>query len=280
MALCAFFQIAFISLLLTDTISFKFTKFFTPPLRRFDYLQSSPSVNGMDEISTRYDSLIIDQWGVLHDGIDPYPGVIEILTRLKVAGKQLILLSNSSKRKESSYKGLMKVGIDASLFDDIITSGDLAWNMITERRFDFHLPKNSESQDDAIEKLKVFVIGNNQDDLEYITSCNCVLGSPENADFVFARGTFCFMTECNSPGVEKCGVIECDTAEQLVAESDYWLERCVLDNLLQKICLNCIIIFQLIFISSKVFGSSTSNVSVKPRLQPSWIWSPNAWNYR
>jgi hypothetical protein len=226
---CTFFQIAFISLLLTDTTSFKITNCFTSPLRRFNYLQSSPSPNGMDEISTRYDSLIIDQWGVLHDGIDPYPGVIEILRRLKVAGKQLILLSNSSKRKESSFKGLMKVGIDASLFDDIITSGDLAWNMITERRFDFHLPKTSETVD---EKLKVFVIGNNQDDLEYITSCNCVLGSPENADFILARGTFCFMTECNSPGVENCGVIECNTAEQLVAESDYWLERCVFVNLL------------------------------------------------
>lgn len=234
MVFYAIFQIAFLILLLTDT-----TSFLTSPLRKFYYLQSSPSSNSMDEISTRYDSLIIDQWGVLHDGKNPYPGVIDILTRLKVAGKQLILLSNSSKRKENSFEGLQKVGIDAALFDDIITSGDLAWNMITERKFDFNLPKKSEavavlsqlSVDDPTEKLRIFVIGNNQDDLEYITSCNCVLGSPENADFVLARGTFCFMTECNSPGIEKCGVIECSTAEQLVVESDYWLERYVSNTL-------------------------------------------------
>lgn len=228
MTLHAIFRIIF---LLNSTFSFKFTNFFASPLSRSTYLQSSPSLSSsdsavdsfdltMNHISTSYDSFIIDQWGVLHDGKNPYPGVIECLTRLKTEGKKLILLSNSSKRKENSFKGLIKVGIDASLFDDIVTSGDLAWGIIKERRFDFHIPV-----DDTIEKLKVFVIGNNQDDLQYIASCNCVLGSPENADFVLARGTFCFMTECNSPDIEKCGIIECDSAEQLVAESDYWLQR-------------------------------------------------------
>jgi hypothetical protein len=45
-----------------------------------------------------------------------------------------------------------------------------------------------------LKKLKVFVIGNNDDDAEYISSCHCIPAAPEEADFVLARGTFCFMT--------------------------------------------------------------------------------------
>jgi ribonucleotide monophosphatase NagD (HAD superfamily) len=45
---------------------------------------------------------------VLHDGRVPYPGVVECLTKLKGEEKRLILLSNSSKRKAVSSKGLNK----------------------------------------------------------------------------------------------------------------------------------------------------------------------------
>ena len=176
----------------------------------------------MEQISKHYDSFIIDQWGVLHDGKTPYTGVIECLTNLKSAGKRLILLSNSSKRKSSSFKGLKKVGIDPELFDDIVTSGELTWHAILGRRFDFEINRNNQAEGASTEslsnfsnskididsnsnsgssssssndgKLKVFVIGNNDDDIEYISSCNCIPSPPESADFILARGTFCFYT--------------------------------------------------------------------------------------
>ena len=223
-----------------------------------DGTMDAPS--GMDSLSKSYDSFIIDQWGVLHDGKKPYPGVTECLQKLKDDGKNLILLSNSSKRKANSVKGLDKVGIKSSLFDEIVTSGEIAWNAIIDR--DFQFKSSIFPEDDYVipskfkeqETLKVFVIGNNDDDLEYISSCGCVLAPPETADFILARGTFCVMsgtgeaedsyetmTFSGSPGMSSLfselaqvcegGTVAFTDAEDLMAAIDPYLERCIARNL-------------------------------------------------
>jgi HAD superfamily hydrolase (TIGR01450 family) len=176
---------------------------------------------GMGSVSKLYDSFIIDQWGVLHDGKTPYPGVTECLENLKSCGKKLVLLSNSSKRKSTSFKGLNKVGINSLLFDDIVTSGEMAWNAIIERKFDFPL----QNYKTPAEKLKVFVVGNNDEDVEYVTSCNCVLSPPETADFVLARGTFCTISGLPSGNPEN--LVAYSKAEDLVASIGPFLSRCI-----------------------------------------------------
>jgi ribonucleotide monophosphatase NagD (HAD superfamily) len=220
-------------------------------------------VSGMDSVSKFYDSFIIDQWGVLHDGKTPYTGVTECLQKLKDDGKNLILLSNSSKRKANSVKGLDKVGIKSILFDEIVTSGELAWNAITDRNFDFKIPPLSATSvgqqgfdmtvtfDDSKRTLKVFVIGNNDDDTEYIRSCGCVLSPPESADFVLARGTFCIMTGSDASISNKAssplsttepsssgptepsldGSVAFSNAEDLIANIDPYLQRCIVRGL-------------------------------------------------
>ena len=53
-----------------------------------------------------YDTFLLDMWGVMHDGSAPYEGVLQTIRELKKAGKKLIILSNSSKRRENSEKML------------------------------------------------------------------------------------------------------------------------------------------------------------------------------
>ena len=60
------------------------------------------------EILDQYDTFLLDMWGVMHDGSKPYEGVLETVKELKNLGKKLIILSNSSKRKENSHKMLGK----------------------------------------------------------------------------------------------------------------------------------------------------------------------------
>jgi len=166
-----------------------------------------------------YDSFIIDQWGVLHDGKVPYAGVTDCLKELKAAGKQLILLSNSSKRKASSVKGLAKVGIDPAVFDDVVTSGELAWQMIHGRTFGFDVVAGDRGLG-STGPLNVFCIGNNDDDEEYLASCHCVMTPPETAHFVLARGTFKIGTE-----------LAFKEADDLVAAVGSWLDRCAARHL-------------------------------------------------
>lgn len=78
-------------------------------------------------LADRYDAFILDQWGVLHDGIRPYPGVLETLERLHGAGKKIVLLSNSGRRAEFSATQLARRGFDLSQFSAVVTSGETGW---------------------------------------------------------------------------------------------------------------------------------------------------------
>ena len=40
-----------------------------------------PVIAGLSHVVDRYDGFILDLWGCLHDGVRPYPGVIDALKR-------------------------------------------------------------------------------------------------------------------------------------------------------------------------------------------------------
>ncbi len=82
---------------------------------------------GISDISDGYAGFIIDQWGVLHDGIKAYDGVIECLKELKERRKYVIILSNSGKRAQTNAYRLTDLGITPDLYSQIITSGEVTW---------------------------------------------------------------------------------------------------------------------------------------------------------
>jgi phosphoglycolate phosphatase-like HAD superfamily hydrolase len=82
---------------------------------------------GIEQVAKDYDIFLLDMWGVMHDGSRPYEGVIDTVKKLKEAGKEMIILSNSSKRQEKSLKMLAKLGFDPiNDFSQVITSGDVS----------------------------------------------------------------------------------------------------------------------------------------------------------
>ncbi len=82
---------------------------------------------GLSDISDSYNGFILDQWGVLHDGHKAFDGVVECLKELKSRKKQVIILSNSGKRAEQNKELLKKTGIGPSLYNHIVTSGEMTW---------------------------------------------------------------------------------------------------------------------------------------------------------
>jgi len=91
-------------------------------------LQKTKFCRGISDISDSYMGFIIDQWGVLHNGEKVYDGVIDCLKELKSRKKHIIILSNSGKRSEINKDRLKKLGIGPSLYDEILTSGEMTWH--------------------------------------------------------------------------------------------------------------------------------------------------------
>lgn len=83
---------------------------------------------GISDISDSYNGFIIDQWGVLHNGEKVYDGVIDCLKEMKERKKYVIILSNSGKRSEDNKERLKKLGIGPSLYNEIVTSGEMTWD--------------------------------------------------------------------------------------------------------------------------------------------------------
>ena len=65
---------------------------------------TTPILQGMHAVAERYDGFVLDLWGVVHDGVTVFPGVIDALERLRDASKKLVFLSNAPRRAESSQR--------------------------------------------------------------------------------------------------------------------------------------------------------------------------------
>ena len=89
--------------------------------------------SGLADLASRYRGFIVDQWGVLHDGARPYADALDCLARLRASGKHIVLLSNSGKRTAFNRAHLAEIGIDQTLYDALVTSGEATWRALAAR---------------------------------------------------------------------------------------------------------------------------------------------------
>ena len=88
---------------------------------------------GLSDLSDSYQGWILDQWGVLHYGKAPYPGVLDALQELKSRNKQIVLLSNSGKRAETNMARMEEIGFDPDVFTAVLTSGEMTYEGLKAR---------------------------------------------------------------------------------------------------------------------------------------------------
>jgi HAD superfamily hydrolase (TIGR01459 family) len=81
-------------------------------------------IEKIDAIIHRYDAVICDIWGVLHNGVSIYQEAVAALRRVRAKGKQVILLTNAPKRSDIIQARFKKMGVLDKFWDEIITSGD------------------------------------------------------------------------------------------------------------------------------------------------------------
>ena len=73
-------------------------------------------INSITEIIDCYDNFIIDQWGVMHNGVIGFEHAIKAINYLHKKNKNLFIISNSSKREKSSIDKLPNLGFKKELF--------------------------------------------------------------------------------------------------------------------------------------------------------------------
>ena len=90
-------------------------------------------LDGIAPIAERYDGLVLDVWGVIHNGFTLYPGVIEALQQLHARGKRVALLSNAPMRAAKVRARIEKIGVPGHLIQGVMTSGEEVWQNLLSR---------------------------------------------------------------------------------------------------------------------------------------------------
>ena len=81
-------------------------------------------LEGISPLAEMYDVFILDIWGVLMDGLQPYPSAPTCLKKLRQQNKKIILLSNAPRQAHLVGEKLESIGIANSLYDHILSSGE------------------------------------------------------------------------------------------------------------------------------------------------------------
>ena len=90
--------------------------------------------SGIAELASDYDGFLLDLWGVIHDGVSLYPGVIECLERLDSAGKTFLMLSNAPRRASAVAEAMALLGVPAPYCGHVMSSGEAAYHELLSRR--------------------------------------------------------------------------------------------------------------------------------------------------
>ena len=92
-------------------------------------------IDGLAELPLdRYDAIILDQYGVLHNGEALLDGVAEALERLQ-DGRKLVVLSNTSKRRAPLIAELPGRGFRSEWLHDAICSGECCWEALRDSSY-------------------------------------------------------------------------------------------------------------------------------------------------
>ena len=81
-------------------------------------------INSVFDIADRYDAVLCDVWGVIHNGRQAYPAACAALQRLRSVGTHVILITNVPKPRGPIPAQLDRAGVPRDAWGAIVTSGD------------------------------------------------------------------------------------------------------------------------------------------------------------
>ena len=125
-------------------------------------------LNHLAEIYQKYDTYIIDLWGVIHNGVKLNPKAIEVVKNLIRGKKKVVFLSNAPRPSIEVKKFLKELKMEDQYLQNIMTSGEAAMLALQKEsygKFFYHLGPERDSS-------VFFKIKENKTTLE---KCNFIL---------------------------------------------------------------------------------------------------------
>lgn len=90
-------------------------------------------IAGLREVSSGYDALLCDVWGVVHNGYALFPGVAEALQAWRKHCGPVLLLTNAPRPAKAVQRRLDRLDCPRDSYDGILSSGDAAREMLAQR---------------------------------------------------------------------------------------------------------------------------------------------------
>jgi len=80
---------------------------------------------GLSAIADRYDAILCDVWGVIHNGQESFPAALDALVRFRAqTGGPAVLLSNAPRPAEDVKHQLRRLQVADAVYSGFVTSGD------------------------------------------------------------------------------------------------------------------------------------------------------------
>jgi HAD superfamily hydrolase (TIGR01459 family) len=134
---------------------------------------------GLREIADQFDLFLVDQYGVLHDGVAAYPGAVDGLARIACRGRKVVVLTNSGKDAAANLRRLRANCFADSGLDTVVSSGDVALQRVKSGALG---PRFSRGAD-------VCVIGRAGDTYAFSSDDFRLVARPRDAAFLVFAGS-------------------------------------------------------------------------------------------
>ena len=163
-------------------------------------------IDRLSQITTDYEAIVCDVWGVLHNGEWSFPAASKALEQARADGLAVVLVTNAPRRSDRIIEQLGSLGVPSAAYDRVVTSGDATRGLIAEgpRRI-FHIGKDIEQT--VYEELDV------------------ELSEEREADAIVCTGLFNDETETPADYMEQLMRLRARDLPMICANPDIMVER-------------------------------------------------------
>ncbi|MDB5538409.1 MAG: family HAD-type hydrolase [Devosia sp.] len=92
------------------------------------------ALDGLGEIAPRYDAVLSDVWGVVHNGVAAHPTAVEALVNYRRQGGRVVLITNAPRPSTPIITMLDDLGVSREAYDSVVSSGDATRVILADYR--------------------------------------------------------------------------------------------------------------------------------------------------